>query len=1704
MLPKLGPLESVGPNSGYNPIFNLEKQEGWQPPGFKSGKIRQIAAGGGVIIIVLADGRLIRWCPSEGKESQFIQFGNNDRPAGGAIHSVFVDPSGAHIIISVVTADTGVVYYCNHPIGVDSQPGVKELTLLRNHVINTLAWCPEAAFSYGLVNAKNRRDNVRTGPFLIGTTAGRILCLRIEAKRELDIGEVFQPKDLKPIGDYSASIQHTSGPSGAFSLSGQARGATINNARAMPIVDLQWEVVCPPTKPSSVTPSRTGSKGQDIQLARNIVVFVASHDYSSQPDAFIEYSNNAVTQASAASAQRGLASVSKLGASLTSTSAPAPVAGKPASLYLYEIVGSPGQGIRDTFTVSLSKPFTPLPHPMSIAGMNANVNAALMKQRKEGPANSSGVRVLELPPGAFPLHPLPSQPRSSGALASSAAHPRRTTHLRFLFESPFGKEVPFLDSYTMQCPSGVALSSGQGLFSAELLPPPTYSNASLINPVMYPFPSALYETAAPARPYSGKGLEAAAATSAATPTTKYIPHAAMSTHFHNIFMTPTTLAASLQLGNVPVWKHTLADERTGTFQGFVPASPATFPIGDPLLPSEQNLYLSLHFSNNKRIERIDTQNIAPPRKELCGLVYSEGAIYRLEVIDERRGLWHVYTQLGQFDIARQLAGDDETKLAVILDAEAEVFLQSGLTDSAVLALVASSMSLELVCSRLQKGGHTGALIEYLLYNLRVWKERETAEYLQKKEKDKQFLQDLQVSNKQSSDSLSNSDLTVRTQFPRTSVLAIWVLEVMLDKLHQETAPDKVDQDTVHFHPTTRGYYDISGPQPMRVRILDFLRTYKDDLDVNSTLTLLSASHGYLFVYYCQIMGFWHRLAAYFANRGQWHDVLDTIRTAPPSRTIIPRRDASALSTETASVFSSEKTLNAEEHRRARIWALVDETTAAGADADGYDSASSAGSADEEEDWNSEQDDDSEDVAQYDSEDSADLSDVGGKVSRNQRGGRNRRKYKNKEKKSDGSPNPGCPTSQQELWYKYSSFLLPLFPKRVIQGWKQCKGPLDMARLVPILIAAQGVLDAPEFTTQNALESFVAKSNAYAPRSLGTINDTVADLDEDYGAFDITTHFLQWYITHKRVTYSPSSKPIFTLLFSNLVKLPGSDAENLVLRFIIQHVIRPFNELLDKIASRFDSPGDFAPSYGNSDPLSDTHDPSLPSGTGVSLDDSEDIFLDPVARDQFFNSPLAFLSDYLPVNLHTALALCLSANKLVPAIVIYILMGLNRDAVLCALQGLEQMVGSDSKLSLYKDSANTSGADAGNNARSDSSAPAGAARKSRGDAKNKGSQKGSGDTAAGTNKGADFHPPDALSMVSKNPNPKTLLFLTYAKLAANLVGADTKTVASTLLTIDSRGITDANAAQFAFSEYAHLFQRGSAPETVFTNIRKNLWILVIRKCLELVQVHGPNILGYRFADSVGENEESPSLTIDDGMRILPTLEQAEVTLKDAAAAVAVALIQECGNVVSLVDILGYFPENVTLGSFCSQVAYTLRTADNDITALRDSMNLATKTSSRLREDLKFISSSAAVVNLNENCFLCNEKLGTIQYYVFLCQHVFHAGCLNEALIQQMTPSERTALQANHQLLAKFRDLISYLSKSTGGMSASAEQSVAKILGIPYVEVQKHATSTLIDMLKTRQKEVQMKIDEKIAAECLLCGPNMVESVDAPLPPLSWDV
>ncbi|KAF9244574.1 Pep3/Vps18/deep orange family-domain-containing protein [Melanogaster broomeanus] len=99
-----------------------------------------------------------------------------------------------------------------------------------------------------------------------------------------------------------------------------------------------------------------------------------------------------------------------------------------------------------------------------------------------------------------------------------------------------------------------------------------------------------------------------------------------------------------------------------------------------------------------------------------------------------------------------------------------------------------------------------------------------------------------------------------------------------------------------------------------------------------------------------------------------------------------------------------------------------------------------------------------------------------------------------------------------------------------------------------------------------------------------------------------------------------------------------------------------------------------------------------------------------------------------------------------------------------------------------------------------------------------------------------------------------------------------------------------------------------------------------------------------------------------------------------------------DLLKIEDILPFFPDFVVIDDFKEEIAHALEGYSAHIDELKMEMDESTRTAESIKQDISELRNRFVTIDAGEKCSVCAQLLLTRQFYVFPCQHTFHADCL----------------------------------------------------------------------------------------------------------------
>ncbi|KAL7419717.1 tethering complex subunit [Cryptotrichosporon argae] len=156
--------------------------------------------------------------------------------------------------------------------------------------------------------------------------------------------------------------------------------------------------------------------------------------------------------------------------------------------------------------------------------------------------------------------------------------------------------------------------------------------------------------------------------------------------------------------------------------------------------------------------------------------------------------------------------------------------------------------------------------------------------------------------------------------------------------------------------------------------------------------------------------------------------------------------------------------------------------------------------------------------------------------------------------------------------------------------------------------------------------------------------------------------------------------------------------------------------------------------------------------------------------------------------------------------------------------------------------------------------------------------------------------------------------------------------------------------------------------------------------------------------------------DDALRRKLWLKIAKYVVQEKKDIKSAMTFLESTDLVKIEDILPFFPDFVVIDDFKAEICSALEDYSRKIDDLRAEMDEATASAAAIRRDIDALAGRFVMVEPGEKCWKCAAALVARQFYVFPCQHVFHADCLISMAMEFLpAPTLRRILHLQTELV-----------------------------------------------------------------------------------------
>jgi hypothetical protein len=231
----------------------------------------------------------------------------------------------------------------------------------------------------------------------------------------------------------------------------------------------------------------------------------------------------------------------------------------------------------------------------------------------------------------------------------------------------------------------------------------------------------------------------------------------------------------------------------------------------------------------------------------------------------------------------------------------------------------------------------------------------------------------------------------------------------------------------------------------------------------------------------------------------------------------------------------------------------------------------------------------------------------------------------------------------------------------------------------------------------------------------------------------------------------------------------------------------------------------------------------------------------------------------------------------------------------------------------------------------------------------------------------------------------------------------------------------------------------------------------------------------------------------------------------------AILKEC-PLLSIEDILPFFPDEVQINEFRDEICKSLQEYNSKIQALKVDMKDYTDIADRIRTDIKALQTNYSYVGAKQVCALSGQPIfNDSEFFVFPCCHVYKTEYLIKEMLLHLNAEQRAEVQDKQMRIAAIKISIQHAKKeqlSGGGSGSGAIGSTGSVGGggggaggaggggggaqaggggssKPAVEFDDASRSS------SELAKLQRELDAIIASECPLCGDITINSICDPL-------
>jgi len=220
-------------------------------------------------------------------------------------------------------------------------------------------------------------------------------------------------------------------------------------------------------------------------------------------------------------------------------------------------------------------------------------------------------------------------------------------------------------------------------------------------------------------------------------------------------------------------------------------------------------------------------------------------------------------------------------------------------------------------------------------------------------------------------------------------------------------------------------------------------------------------------------------------------------------------------------------------------------------------------------------------------------------------------------------------------------------------------------------------------------------------------------------------------------------------------------------------------------------------------------------------------------------------------------------------------------------------------------------------------------------------------------------------------------------------------------------------------------------------------------------------------------------------------------ESAEEGVQAALDMLQDGILKIEDVLPYFPSDVRLDKFRDEVCTSLDEVNDRIDSLKGKMEEYKRSADRVRDNIKQLRNRVGVVKGSQQCEICNQLVLSRTFYLFPCEHAFHADCLVAKVMPHLSRRQQKDVSSLFEQIQAMPEVAPGTSPVKGGAPGATGPGGARGARGGAGSDEASAAAEDGEPAPATRAELQAQMDEYVAKECLFCGEIMINSVAEPL-------